>query len=146
MRRTKRRKSQKLHFHKFWHSGAQRGSAFGRRPVVSFVLALNKAHVLAPKTAHVLRLSKVDVLALNKAHVLRLNTKLCPALTANTKETTKGRGGRPKAASFGLAVNTGHTFVLRRKTCALLRIKICLGGRKTCAVLRAGHVTLLRHC
>ena len=24
VRRTKRRKSQKLHFHKFWHSGAQR--------------------------------------------------------------------------------------------------------------------------
>ena len=33
VRRTKRRKSQKLHFHKFWHSGAQRGAAFGRPPL-----------------------------------------------------------------------------------------------------------------
>ena len=41
-------------------------------------------------TAHVLRLNKADVLALNKAHVLHLNTKICPVLTANTKETTKG--------------------------------------------------------
>ena len=48
----------------------------GLRPppfVVSFVLALSKAHVLALNTAHVLRLNKADVLALNKAHVLRLN-------------------------------------------------------------------------
>ena len=70
VRRTTRRKSQKLHFHKFWHSGAQRGAAFGRPPsVVSFVLALSKAHVLALNTAHVLRLNKAGVLALNKAHV-----------------------------------------------------------------------------
>ena len=60
-------------------------------------------------TAHVLRLNKADVLALNKAHVLHLNTKICPVLTANTKETTKGGRAegarpplwrRPKAASF----------------------------------------------
>ena len=63
--------------------------------VVSFVLALNKAHVLALNTAHVLRLNKADVLAHNKAHVLRLNTEMCPVLTANTKETTKGGGRRP---------------------------------------------------
>ena len=51
----------------------------GLRPppfVVSFVLALSKAHVLALNTAHVLRLNKADVLALNKAHVLRLNNKI----------------------------------------------------------------------
>ena len=41
-----------------------------------------------------LRLNKADVLALNKAHVLHLNTKICPVLTANTKETTKGGGNR----------------------------------------------------
>ena len=39
------------------------------RSVVSFALALNKAHVLALNTAHVLRLNKADVLTLNKAHV-----------------------------------------------------------------------------
>ena len=64
--------------------------------IIFFVLALNKAHVLALNTAHVLRLNKADVLALSKAHVLRLYAKICPVLTANTKETT--RGGRPKAA------------------------------------------------
>ena len=85
----------------------------------TFVLALNKAHVRALHTAHVLRLNKADVLALNKAHVLCLNTEICPVFTANTKDTTKG--GRPKAASFVLAVNIGH-LVLRRKTCALLRV------------------------
>ena len=48
----------------------------GLRPppfVVSFGVALNKAHVLALTTAHVLGLNKADVLALNKAHVLRLS-------------------------------------------------------------------------
>ena len=45
---------------------------------------------------------------------------------------------RPKAASFVLAVNTGHILVLRRKTCALLRAKTsALLRRKTCAVLAA---------
>ena len=53
------------------HKGGR--AAFGRAAtfVVSFVLALNGAHVLAVSTTHVLRLSKVEVLALNKAHVLR---------------------------------------------------------------------------
>ena len=84
----------------------------GRRPlrppssVVSFVLALNKAHALAPNTAHVLRLNKAEVLALNKAHVLRLDTKICPIFTANTK----GGGLRPPrfVVSFALAVNTAY--------------------------------------
>ena len=58
---------------------------------VSFVLVLNKAHVLGLNTAHVLRLNKVNVLALNKAHVLRHNTKICPVFTANTKEAAFGR-------------------------------------------------------
>ena len=41
----------------------------------------------------------------------------------------------PKAASFVLAVNTGHIEVLRRKTCALLRAKTsALLRRKTCCV------------
>ena len=62
----KRRKSQKLHFHKFRYSAAQRGAAEARPPsVVSFVLALNKAHVRALNTAHVSRLAGVS--ALNKA-------------------------------------------------------------------------------
>ena len=99
--------------------------------MVSFVLALNKAHVLALNTAHVWRLNKADVLALNKAHVVRLNTQMRPMFTANTKETTKGGRPkaptlwrRPKAASFVLSVNTGHSLVLRRKTCVLLRAKL----------------------
>ena len=58
---------------------------------VNFVLALNKAHVLALNTAHVLRLNKADVLALNNPHVLRLKTKICPVVTANTKEAAFGR-------------------------------------------------------
>ena len=44
---------------------------------------------------------------------------------------------RPKAASFVLAVNTGHIVVLRRKICALLSAKTsALLRRKTHAVLR----------
>ena len=77
------------------YKGNHRG---GRPKAATFVLALNKAHVLALNTAHGLRLNKADVLALPKAHVLRLNTNICPVSTANTKETTKE--GRPKAASF----------------------------------------------
>ena len=57
--------------------------------VAAFVLALNKAHVLA-LTAHVLRLNKADLLALNKAHVLRHNTKICLVFTANTEEAALG--------------------------------------------------------
>ena len=78
-----------------------RPSAASPPSVVSFLLALNKAHVLALNTAHVLRLNKADVLALNKAHALRLNPKICPVLTANTKEAASGRlhkGGGPSAA------------------------------------------------
>ncbi len=57
-------------------------------------------------------------------------------------EATKGAGRRPPpfvgAASFVLALNTGHILLLRRKTCALLRAKAsALLRRKTCAVLRA---------
>ena len=110
MRRTKRRKSETLYFHNFWHSGAQRGAAFGRPPpsVVSFVLALSKAHVLALNTAHVLRFNNADVLALNGAHVLRLNTQIFPVFTAFGRLQN---GGRPSAAppvvvSFVLAVHT----------------------------------------
>ena len=67
-----------------------------RRQAATFVLALNKAHVLPLSTAHALRLNKADFLALNRAHVLRLNTKICPVFTADTKETTGV--GRQKAA------------------------------------------------
>ena len=76
-------------------------AAEGRPPLwrgpkaASFVVALNKAHVLALNTAHVLRLNKADVLAHNKAHVLRLNSKICPVVRTNAKETTKGGGRRP---------------------------------------------------
>ena len=75
-----------------------------------------------------------------------------PVFTANTKETTKGAAEgrpplwrRPKAASFVLAVDTGHILVLRRKTCALLRARTsALLRRKTCAVLRARTCALFR--
>ena len=70
----------------------QRGGGLRLPPfVVSFVLALSKAHVLALNTAYVLQLNKADVLALNKAHVLHLNTEICPVLTANTKKAAFGR-------------------------------------------------------
>ena len=50
-----------------------------------------------------------------------------------------------RAASFVLAVNTGHISVLRRKTCALLRAQTsALLRRKTCAVLRARTCALFR--
>ena len=41
---------------------------------------------------------------------------------------------RPKAASFVLAMSTGHILVLRRKTYALLRAKTSALSRKTSAV------------
>ena len=77
---------------------------------------------------------------LSTAHVLHLNTKISPVFTANTKETTKGGVAeglpplwrRPKAASFVLAVNTGHIFVLRRKTCALLKAQTSALLKRTC--------------
>ena len=78
----------------------------------TFVLVLGKAHVLALNIAQASRLNKADVLALNEAHVPHLNPKICPVLTGNIKETTKE--GRPKAASFVLAVNTVHILMLRR--------------------------------
>ena len=92
---------------------------------------------------HVLRLNKADVLAFNKTHVLHLNIKICPVLTANTKEAAFGRlhkgraaeGRPPFVVSFVLAVSTGHILVLRCKTCALLRAETsALLRRKTCAV------------
>ena len=100
----------------------------GRRPkAASFVLAPNKAHVLAFNTAHFSRLDTADVLAFNKAHVLRLNNKIRPVFRANTKETTKGGGRRPpplwrrpKAASFVLALNKAH--VLALNTAHILRL------------------------
>ena len=107
-------------------------AAFGRfhkgdglRPppsVVSFVLALNKAHVLPLETAHFLRLNKADVLALNKAHVLRLNTKICPVFTANTKEAAFGRlykgggGFRPPPLCGFLCVGCQHWALLSVET------------------------------
>ncbi len=52
---------------------------------------------------------------------------------------------RPKAASFVLALNTGHASLLRRKTCALLRAKTsALLRRKTRAVMRARMCALFR--
>ena len=52
-------------------------SLWWRPKAATFVLAPNKAHVLALSAAHVLRLKKADdVLALNKAHVLLLNAKM----------------------------------------------------------------------
>ena len=69
-----------------------------------------------------------------------------PSAHSQHKGNHKGGGGRrpppplwrrPKAASFVLAVSTGHILVLRCKTCALLRAKTsALLRRKTCAVLR----------
>ena len=66
--------------------------------VVSLVLALAKAHVLALITAHVLRLNKAGILALKKGHVLRLSNKICPTFRPNTPKLAFGRfhkgGGR----------------------------------------------------
>ena len=74
------------------YKGNHRG---GQLKAATFVLALNKAHVLALSTAHVLRLNKADILALSKVHVLRLSTKMCPVVQANSKETTEGGYPRP---------------------------------------------------
>ena len=68
-----------------------------QRKAATFVLALNKAHVLALNTAHVLRLNKADVLALNVAHVLRLTNKICPMVTANTNSNF-AKAKRPLSA------------------------------------------------
>ena len=123
-----------------------------RPKAATFVLALNKAHVLALNTAHVLRLNKAYVLALKKAHASRLNNKRCP-VDSQRKGNNKGGAAegrprlwrRPNAASFVLAVNTGKIFVLRRKTCALLRATTSASLRsKTCAVLRARTCALFR--
>ena len=57
----------------FAHSQCEGGGLSPPPFAVSFVLALNKAHVLALNPALVLRLNKVCFWALNKAHVLRLN-------------------------------------------------------------------------
>ena len=139
-----------MRFHVLLDSRSQNNNS---QQNVTFVCALNNARVLALNAAHVLRLNKADVLALNKAHALRLNTKTCPVFTVNTKGAT--RGGRPKAASplwrrpkaasFVLAVNTGHILVLRRNACALLRAKTsAFLSRKTRAVLRARTCALFR--
>ena len=108
-----------------------------RPPPLCGFLCIGPERSTCPSSQHstCLASQQGDVSALNKAHVLRLNTKICPVFTANTKEATKGGRPkaaaplwrRPKAASFVLAVNTGHLLVLRRKTCALLRANIiCL--------------------
>ena len=92
----------KMHFHKFWHSGAQRGAAFGR-PTLGGFLCIGSEQSTCPSSHHtapVLRLNQADVLALNMAHVLRLNTEICPVFTAIIKEAAFGRlrkGGRPSA-------------------------------------------------
>ena len=87
----------------------------GLRPppfVVSFVLALSKAHVLALNTAHVLRLNKADVLALNKAHVLKttkrhLRDKCIGRDTWGTSERHLGRrGGFPKEHKMSPSVRS----------------------------------------
>ena len=55
------------------------------------------------------------------------------------------KGGRPSAASFVVALNTGHILELRRKTCALLRAKTSvLLRRRTCTALRARTRALFR--
>ena len=129
----------------------QRGAAEGRPPLwwrpkaATFVLALNKAHVLALNTAHVLRSTR-QMSWLSARHMSCVST-LRYAQCSQPAQRRPQRGAaegcpplwrRPKAASFVLAVNTGHVLVLRRKTCALMRAKTsALLRRKTCAVLRA---------
>ena len=51
----------------------------------------------------VLRLKKADALALNKARALHLNTKICPVLTANTKENTRGGGSDQRSVDHFVA-------------------------------------------
>ena len=107
----------------------QRGGGLRPRPfVVSFVLALSKAHVLALNTAHVLRLNKADVLALNKAHVLHLNTKICPVLTANTKETTTGGAAEGCLLCIGSEQSTCSSF--QHSTCLASQQGRCLGSQQ----------------
>ena len=131
------------------------------------VLALNTAHVLRLNKADVLALNKAHVLRLNSKMPSVQSRRPPPFVEAAPSEPTepqvgakswlstrhmscvstpsvqsqhKGnhKEGRPKAASFVLALNTGHILLLRRKTCALLRAKTsALLRRKTCAVLRA---------
>ena len=63
--------------------------------VVSFVLAVNRARVLALNPAHVLRLGgadKADVLDLNKAHVLRLNMPSVHCLRVYQRTSGEGLG------------------------------------------------------
>ena len=78
----------------------------------------------------VLRLNKADVLALNKAHVLHLNAKICPVLTANTKETTKG--GRPKAAPLFVEAAKGRLLCIgsEQSTCPRSEHSTCLASQQ----------------
>ncbi len=112
----------------------------GLRPppfVVSFVVALNKADVVALSTAHVLRLNKADVLALNKAHVLRLNNKICPVFRASTKDAAFGRlhkGGRPSAVPLCgfLCIGSEQSTCpsSQHSTCLASQQGRCLGSQK----------------
>ena len=118
--------------------------------MVSFVLALNRAHCLALNGAHVLRPNKADVLPLNGAHVLRLDTKISPMFTTNTKRRPSAASAKGCASLFigcehwtNLSVETQdmclvenpdicpvetHCMCLRAMSCALLRANTKAAG------------------
>ena len=84
---------------------AARHSVWRRPKAGAFVLALNKAHVLALKTAHILHLNKADVLALSNAHILRFNNQIYSALRrSDAKYLT--RLGKVPPAFFNTLVST----------------------------------------
>ena len=96
----------------------------------------------AQKTSEISETALSGIMGLLCAEQNVGNLKHCTFINTGTPVR---RGGRPSAASFVLAVNTGHILVLRRKTCALLRAKAsALLRRKTCAVLRARACTWSR--
>ena len=111
-------------------SAATKGGRPSAGPLCGF-FCIGSEQSTCPSSQHSTCLASQKSRCLNKAHAIRLNTKRCPVFTAITKEAACS----PFVVSFVLAVNTGHTLVLRRKTCALSRAKT--SARKTCAVLRA---------
>ena len=115
-RRTKRRKSQKMHFQKFRDSCAQNRTS--KYHTCTFIYVG-------------LRLAEQNVGNLKKYQLcIGSEQSTCPSSQHST--CLASQQGRCAAASFGrppfvvsfvLAVSTGYILVLRRKTCALLRAK-----------------------
>ena len=78
-----------------------------------------------PRLRPAKRFNKADVLALNKAHVLHLSTKICPVLTANTKETTKGGAAQGRLLCVGCE-HWAYLSVEMQDMCLVESQDICL--------------------